>query len=193
MFVIEEIVVEDTVARTQFHCDLARCKGACCTVEGGRGAPLLDHEVLELEAVLPHVRKYLSADHLNVVENKGIFEGPPGDMVTTCFNHQACVFVMMDDGIAKCAIEYAFFRGEVRWRKPLSCHLFPIRIRHFGGSILYLEEFSECAPAIEKGKHESRPLYDFLKEALVRAYGAEWYKKFRDACVFIDRNSSSRR
>jgi hypothetical protein len=191
MFVIEDIVVDDTVARTQFHCDLARCKGACCTVEGGRGAPLLDHEVLELEAVLPHVRKYLSADHLAVIENSGIIEGPPGDLVTACFNHRACVFVMMDDGIAKCAIEYAFFRGEVRWRKPLSCHLFPIRIRHFGGSILYVEEFSECAPAIIKGKSENIPLYGFLHDALIRAYGGEWYTKFRDACVSIRRNSKS--
>ena len=183
MFVIGEIVVEDTVARTQFHCDLARCKGACCTIEGGRGAPLLDHETLELEAVLPYVRKYLSADHLDVIENKGIYEGPPGDIVTTCHKFQACVFVMMDDGVAKCAIEHAFFRGEVGWRKPLSCHLFPVRVRHFGGSILYFEKFPECTSALVKGQTDGIALYDFLKDALLRAYGDEWYSKFRDACV----------
>ncbi len=182
MFVIGEVVIEDTVARTQFRCDLARCKGACCTVEGGRGAPLLDHEIVELEAVLPYVRKYLNADHLKVIEQQGVFEGSPGDRVTTCFNHQACVFVMMNDGIARCAIEHAFFQGEVLWQKPLSCHLFPIRIRHFGGDILYFEEFSGCEAALLKGKKEGILLSDFTKDALVRAYGNQWYGKFCDVC-----------
>ena len=182
MLVIGEVVVEDTVARTQFHCNLARCKGACCTVEGGRGAPLLDHEIIELEAVLPHVRKYLNAEHLNVIEKHGVFEGQPGNRATTCFEHRACVFVIVDDGIARCAIEHAYFRGEVHWQKPLSCHLFPIRVRHFGGDILYFEEFSECNTALLKGKNEKVPLYDFIKDALVRAYGIQWYEQFRDAC-----------
>ncbi len=182
MFVIGEIVVEDTVARTQFHCDLARCKGACCTVEGGRGAPLLDHETVELEAVLPYVRKYLSAQHLDVIGKQGIVEGPPGDRVTTCVDEKACVFVMVENGIAKCAIEHAWQRGEVGWRKPLSCHLFPIRIRRFGGDILYYEEFSGCAPALVKGEKEGVNLFSFLREALVRAYGAGWYEQFRNVC-----------
>lgn len=183
MFVIGEVVVEDTVACTQFHCDLARCKGACCTVEGGRGAPLLDHEVKELEAVLPHVRKYLSADHLNVIEKEGVSEGPPGDRTTTCFEHRACVFVMMDGKVAKCAIQHAFYKGEIHWQKPLSCHLFPIRIRRFGGDILHFEEFAECDSALLKGRKEKVSLYDFTKDALTRAYGTEWYGQFHEACM----------
>ncbi len=185
MFVIGEIVVEDTVARRQFCCDLARCKGACCTVEGGRGAPLLDNETVELDAVLPFVRKYLSAEHLDVIGKYGAYEGPAGDRATTCYREKACVFVMMEDGIAKCAIEHAYNRGEVKWRKPLSCHLFPIRIRRFGGDILHYEEFSECEAAVTKGEKEGVALYDFLRDALVRAYGNQWYEKFRDACRMI--------
>ncbi len=193
MFVIGEVVVDDTVACTQFHCDLARCKGACCTVEGGRGAPLFEHEIIELEAVLPHIRKYLSADHINVIEKQGVFEGPPGDRVTTCFNRQACVFVMVDEGIARCAIELAYFRGEAHWQKPLSCHLFPIRIRHFGGDILHFEEFSECESALLKGKNEKIPIYDFVKDALVRAYGVQWYEQFLVACKKIDGTGDTER
>jgi hypothetical protein len=158
-------------------------------VEGGRGAPLLDREIVELEAVLPHVRKYLSTEHLNVIEKEGIFEGSPGDRATTCFEGRACVFVMMDNGIAKCAIEHAYFRGEVQWQKPLSCHLFPIRIRRFGGDILHFEEFSECEAALLKGKNENIPSYDFLRDSLIRAYGAQWYERFRDACKKIERTA----
>jgi len=182
MFAIGNVIVEDSVAVTRFCCDLARCKGACCTVEGGRGAPLLDQEIKTLKAILPKIRHYLKPEHLRLIDQEGPFEGTPGDYATTCYNHKACVFVMEEGGIARCAIEHAYMKGEIEWRKPLSCHLFPIRVRHFGGDILYVEKFSECQPAYSVGIKNGIMLYDFLREPLIRAYGEDWYKEFRRAC-----------
>ncbi len=182
MFAIGDVIIEDTVAVTRFCCDLSRCKGACCTIEGGRGAPLLDAEIPEIQTILPAVRQYLRPEYLRLIDAEGPYEGKAGDYATSCYEQRACVFVMEKDGIAGCAIEHAFLRGEVGWRKPLSCHLFPIRIRKFGGDILHIEMFSECKPAYRKGAREGVMAYDFLREPLIRAYGEEWYKEFRAAC-----------
>ncbi len=196
MFAIGEVIVDDRVAATQFCCDLIKCKGGCCTVEGGRGAPLYDDEIKEIQAILPKVRRYLNSEYLRLIDKEGPFEGRPGNYATTCYDERACVFVMWEsserspsdmpsaeeDGIAKCAIEHAWSRGEIKWRKPLSCHLFPIRIRKFGGDILFVEKFSECPPAYKKGAKEGMMLYDFLRDPLIRAYGEKWYQEFRNTC-----------
>ena len=179
----QDIVVDPVIPTLRFRCDVKRCKGACCTIPGGRGAPLLDEEIAEIHRVYPIVRKYLSKEHRDVIEKDGMFEGRSGDFVTTCVGRKACVFVTFEDGIARCAIEKAYLNGEVAWRKPLSCHLFPIRIdRGVQGQRLRYEYLDDCAPGLENGSQTNVALPVFARDALVRAYGQEWYDRFLASC-----------
>lgn len=192
MFQIANITIDPALLSLRFRCDLKRCKGACCTIPGGRGAPLLDNEIDELGKALPHVRQYLSSDNIRVIDQRGFFEGPPGDYATTCVERKACVFVMMENGIAKCSLEHAFLRGEIPWRKPLSCHLFPIRIDRDGNNHIRFEHLEHCEPAHEHGTSTGTHVSDFLREALVRAYGPEWTQRFIDLCELHRNNGESR-
>jgi hypothetical protein len=175
MMIIGEILVEDAVGTGQFSCDLKRCKGACCTLEGGRGAPLLDAEKELIERAVPVVRKYLSPRSLNEIAHRGAVDGPKGAYATTCIDDRDCVFVFYEGDVAKCSIEAAYNRGEYPWRKPVSCHLFPLRYSSGGSGLLRYEAIPECSPGREKGKADGTPLHGFLKDALVRRFGAAWY------------------
>ena len=127
MFTIDEILVDRRIADVHFACDLGECKGACCTLKGGRGAPVTDEEVEEIFAAYPAVKKYLPKEHVDWIELHGLVEGGRGYYATQCREEQACVFVYYDNGIAKCSFEKGFHNKEIQWRKPLSCHLFPLR------------------------------------------------------------------
>ena len=177
LFVIENVAVDGSLVERKFACDLLKCKGACCSLPGGRGAPLLDSEIPEMEAVLPEVLPLLSEEKRRVIEKSGFYEGPRGDYATTCVDDEDCVFVYREDGIAKCAIERAFNDGKTGFRKPISCHLYPIRINRFGGDILRYHEIAECKPAVKKGESENVGVIEFLKIPLTRMYGEEWYGK----------------
>jgi hypothetical protein len=180
MMIIGEIPVDDAVASQRFSCDLARCKGACCTLEGGRGAPLLDEEKELAERAVPVVRKYLSPRSLNEIASRGAVEGARGSYGTTCIDDRDCVFVYYEGDVAKCSIEAAYNRGEFPWRKPVSCHLFPLRYAPGGSGLLRYEAIAECAPGREKGKADGTPLHEFLKDALVRRFGADWYGRLAE-------------
>ncbi len=184
--VIDEIAVEGSLLERKFACDLLKCKGACCSIPGGRGAPLLDSEIPEIRAALPVVLPFLSDEKRAVLEKEGFFEGSRGDYATVCIDDKDCVFVYRENGIAKCAIERAFNAGKTDFRKPISCHLYPIRINRFGrqtsadtvaGDILRYHELYECRPAVKKGESENVGVIEFLKPALTRKYGEEWYNK----------------
>lgn len=179
---IADIAVDPAIPSLRFRCDLKRCKGACCTIPGGRGAPLLDAEIEELRTALSVVGPHLSPEHRAVIARDGFFEGVPGDYVTTCVDHGACVFVVKEDGIAKCGIEQAFLRGEITWRKPLSCHLFPLRIDRGVQDRLRFEYLGDCEPAYDYGAASGMYLSDFVKEALTRVYGSEWIRQFIEFC-----------
>jgi hypothetical protein len=183
MFIIGEAAIDDVVSEANFCCDLEICKGACCTMEGGRGAPLEDDEVLEIVKAYPVIKKYLDEKNIQTIEATGLYDGVEGDFATNCIEQRECVFVYRDDGIAKCSFERAFHSGEVDWRKPISCHLFPIRIRHLGQDFVRYEIIDECAAGRQKGNVENVPLYDFLKGPLVRMYGELWYEKFSRYCA----------
>jgi hypothetical protein len=175
MIIVNDILIEEAVGTERFGCDLAQCKGACCTLPGGRGAPLLDEEKGLVERALPVVRKHLSARSLNEIELRGAVDGVRGSYATTCIDDRDCVFVVYEGDVAKCSIEAAFLRGEYPWRKPVSCHLFPLRYSANGGGLLRYEAISECAPGRSKGKAEGIPLHEFLKDALIRRFGPEFY------------------
>jgi hypothetical protein len=183
MFVIGEAVIDEAAGRASFCCDLPACRGACCTLPGWRGAPLEDDEVLEIAKAFPVVRQFLGEKSLRAIASQGLTEGSPGDFATPCVDGQECVFVYFEDGIARCSFERAYERGLTDWRKPLSCHLFPIRIRHIGKDFVRYEMIDECAPARRKGETEGVPLRDFLREPLVRRYGETWYRKFIEHCT----------
>jgi len=178
MFTILDNVADDALATTRFACDLGACKGACCTMPGGRGAPLEEAEVELVHQATKPALKYLPERNRLVIATQGAIEGRPGDKATRCIDRRDCVFVYYDGDVAKCAIEKAYFTGETSFRKPLSCHLFPIRISEvFDTDYLRYERISECKPALENGRDQDMPLYRFLREALVRAYGEEFYNE----------------
>lgn len=182
MVVIGEAVIDDAITRASFRCDLAACRGACCCIAGGRGAPLDDPEVREVYRVLPVVTSYLSERSRRALAAAGPVEGRPGDYATTCIDERECVFVVIEDGIAACAFERAFRDGATDWPKPVSCHLFPIRIRRGHPAVLRYEEIEECESGRSRGLREQLPLADFLREPLVRRFGEAWYDQFRLAC-----------
>ena len=175
MVAIQNIIVEEPVLRINFACDLAACKGACCTMPGGKGAPLLDEEIEPLTRYFPVIRSSLPKEHLEKIERGGLYEGSPGDYTTMCFENRACVFVFYENGIAKCAFEKAYRAGVIPWRKPLSCHLFPIRVDRQNGTLLRYERIAECEPALVRGSRGNTPLVQFVADALRRGFGESWY------------------
>jgi hypothetical protein len=178
MLLIEDLLVEEDLTTALFNCDLEKCKGACCTFPGETGAPLLDSEVELCKEAYPIVKEYLSERNIAYIEKHGVTEGTKGSYSTVCINNRDCVFVYFDGDIAKCAIEKGYFAKKLDFRKPLSCHLYPIRVSKFGVNYLYYSQIEECQPGRKKGQLENIPLYATLKEALIRAYGSDWYEIF---------------
>lgn len=171
MIIAEGISIAPEIAHAQFACDVAACKGACCTVPGGRGAPVREDEVTHLERAAALLGPELSARHQEVLKNDGPTEGVTGSRFTVCVDGGACVFVIVENGIAACAIERAYMHGRFPWRKPVSCHLYPIRVDHGPQEHLRYEVVEACAPAVERGAREGISLLDFTGDALRRAYG----------------------
>ncbi|MBC8145958.1 MAG: DUF3109 family protein [bacterium] len=177
MFPILDIVADEALATTKFACDLGACKGACCTMPGGRGAPVDDGEVADLLASVDAALPYLSDRNRQIIRTLGPLEGRRGDQSTRCIDNSDCVFVYYENDVAKCAVERAHFNGETPFRKPISCHLFPIRVSDvLGATYLRYEQIPECDAALTNGKKLGIPLYRFLKDALTRAFGAKAYK-----------------
>jgi hypothetical protein len=162
---------------TLFACDLGVCKGACCTMPAAAGAPILESEIAELERVLPIVRDYLPDSALEIIAENGVWQREPdGSLTIPAIRGRDCIFVTYDGDVALCGIEKAYRAGEVDWPKPISCHLFPIRLYPTGKTgefeVLY-EEISECRGGAKRGKREKIRLVDFLEAPLARAMGAE--------------------
>jgi hypothetical protein len=182
MFVLGEAVIDDTVGHVSFCCDLHSCKGACCCIAGGRGAPLEDEEIREIERAYPIVKHLLSEKSIRTIETSGLVDGEPGDCATPCIDQQECVFVFFEDGIAKCAFERAYQEKRISWRKPISCHLFPIRISGMGRDFIRYMEIEECEGARKRGLAEKVKLIEFLRDPLIRRYGETWYGHLLAAC-----------
>ncbi len=177
MFLIDNILVDEAIISTPFLCELNKCKGACCTIKGGQGAPMLDEEVELVKQAIKPASKYLTERSKAEIAKHGSYEGNPGDYTTRCIDDADCVFVFYEGDVAKCAIEKAYFEGRSEFRKPLSCHLFPVRLTDFNGAYLYYDKFDECAPALEYGTRQNVHIPETVKDALIRAFGAEWYAK----------------
>jgi len=177
IFAINDVLVRDEIVEIPFSCDLKKCKGACCTLESELGAPVNKDEIEEIKKILPDIKKYLTQTNIDEIEKNGFYEMKDGEILITSVNNHDCVFSFYDSTVAKCAIERAYFDSKVEFRKPISCHLFPIRVTDFSGDVLRYEKFSECAPALEKGKEENITIVEFCKDSLIRLYGEDWYNK----------------
>jgi Protein of unknown function (DUF3109) len=186
---VDNVLVSNELAVSHFACNLSICKGACCTLESDFGAPILNEEVEKINEILPVVKKYLSPEHIVEIEKNGFFEEKYGEILIKSVGRKACVFVYKENGIAKCSIERAFMQKETSFRKPISCHLFPIRISKFGGDVVKYEKFNECKSAIINGKEKEIKLIDFCSEPLQRSYGKKWYSKLKE--IFIQQNVNS--
>ncbi|MFC2130241.1 DUF3109 family protein [Bacteroidota bacterium] len=178
MILIDGVLVEEDLIHKKFCCDLKKCKGACCTFYGEFGAPVLDSEVELMEECKTFAEKYLSEQSKSYIIKHGVVEGIAGNYTTVCMNKKDCVFVYYEDDIAFCALEKAYLSGATNFRKPLSCHLFPVRVAYWSNGHLYFSEIPECDSAVKKGKKEDIFLYYTVKEALIRKFGKSWYENF---------------
>ncbi len=172
---INGILVDTEIFHRKFFCDLSACKGACCTLKSEFGAPLEKDEIETIEKILPKIKKYLPEHSVSEIENGGFWEYKSETYMTRSIDNRDCVFVYYENDVAKCAIEKAYFNGEVDFKKPVSCHLFPIRVADFGGPILKYESYDECKPALKKGKEKNVTVLEFLKEPLTRKFGKQFY------------------
>lgn len=174
---IDGILVDQDLAKTHFTCNLEICKGACCTMKSEYGAPLKEEEIEIIAKVLPEVKKYLPEIAIKEIEKNGFWEEKQNELMTRSIGDEDCVFVYYDGDIAKCAIEKAYNEGKVDFIKPISCHLFPIRVVDFGGDVLKYEEYMDCKPALEKGKETKLSILKFCQKPIERAFGKEFYNK----------------
>ncbi|HEX8297744.1 MAG TPA: DUF3109 family protein [Rubricoccaceae bacterium] len=186
MFAVDHVLVSDALLDAPFACHLGSCLGGCC-VHGDRGAPLEAEELPRIEHALTVVRDRLRPEALYEIEKNGTWEGDEDDGYgTTTVRGRECVFVVYDRGVAKCAIQAAYWEGKTDWEKPLSCHLYPIRVEQYGTGadavdVLNYEQIDLCRPAIPHGRRTGTQLADFLEPPLTRRYGPDWFARFRDA------------
>jgi hypothetical protein len=178
MISLDGVLIDEEILYKKFSCDLSKCKGACCTFYGDFGAPLLDEEVPKIRESFNVAEKYLSKSTKEYIRKKGYIEGIKGNYSTVCINKKDCVFVFYKNDIAFCSLEQAYLNGETTFRKPLSCHLFPIRIADWNNGQLYFSEIEECKTARKKGEKENIFLYETAKDALIRKFGYKWYENF---------------
>ena len=187
MLVIGNALLDDRICQAEFSCDLEVCKGACCCVEGWRGAPLDDSELEELTSAFPAARAYLSGRNLDVIDEQGLYEGSRGNYATVCVEEKECVFVYFDQGIARCSLERAYRDGKTSWPKPLSCHLYPIRLHSHDRDYLQYHELPQCQGGRDRGAREGVRLHRFLEHPLTRAFGQAWYARLRAECELPNR------
>jgi hypothetical protein len=176
---VDDVTVSSTVIDEYFQCDLEKCKGACCTIPNAYGAPITFEEANILVDIQEKLYKYLPEKHIQILQKYGPYEVHKGFYHTRTFEDKECVFVYYDGDIAKCAIEKAYLNGEIDFRKPISCHLFPIRKIHFGNDVLRAEFLSICEAALSRGLDSKMPVYEFCKESLIRLYGKRWFDKLK--------------
>lgn len=176
---IGDVLVSSDILTERFCCDLDACHGACC-VEGDAGAPVTLDEVADIENVLDDVWNDLAANAQAVIDRQGVaYTDEEGDLVTSIVGGKDCVFTCHENGCCFCALEKAFLERRVKFCKPISCALYPIReLRMSNGSVgLNYHRWNVCESAVKKGREDDIPLYVFLKSPLVRRFGEEWYKE----------------
>ncbi len=177
MFQLGKTIVSEEIIENDFVCNLNACKGACC-VEGEAGAPLEDKETEILREIYPKAKPFLRPEGVAAIEEQGPFvKGLDGEWETPLVNGKECAYVVFSDkGIAKCGLEEAFEQGATSWKKPISCHLYPVRIREYAEfTAVNYHKWEICDPACALGTELQVPIYKFVKEALINKFGKQWY------------------
>ena len=176
MIVIDNKLISDEIVKEQFVCDLSKCKGACC-VDGDAGAPLTEEETKILEEIYPKIKPFLRKEGIEAIERLGTWVvGTDQDLETPLIDNKDCAYVIFDGKTALCVIEQAYNQGIIEWKKPVSCHLYPIRVKDFTEfAAVNYDRWDICNPACSLGKELEVPVYKFVKEALIRRFGEDWY------------------
>jgi len=177
MFQLGKTIVSEDIIKKDFVCNLNACKGACC-VDGDSGAPLEKEEAKILQKIYPKIKPFLRKEGIRTIEKNGTFiTTEDGELETPLVNNKDCAYVNFDDrGIALCAIEEAYNQGELSWKKPVSCHLYPVRVKDYSEfSAINYHNWQICDDACTLGKELQVPIYKFVKEALIRKFGEDWY------------------
>jgi hypothetical protein len=178
MIFFDNTLISLEIFKQQFICHLPKCHGSCCS-EGDYGAPLTTEELEIIEANLGAIKTCMTGEGIEMLQEKGFHEPDPfGEPVTKCIRNKDCIFAFKEGGIFKCAIERAYEKGLCEFKKPISCHLYPIRLGNLKDMVsVNYSEWSICKPALVHGKRNAMPLYVFLKEPLIRRFGENWYKE----------------
>jgi len=176
MVQVGDVIVSFDVLKEKFSCDLDACHGACC-VEGDAGAPLSLDEIAEIESVLPDIEDDLSPEAREVINRQGVaYTDRSGDLVTSIVGGKDCAFCLKKGSTTLCAFEKAWRERRISFMKPISCHLYPIRVGHYGPYYaLNYNRWDICKAAVLKGERENVPVFRYLREPLVRQFGQEWY------------------
>ncbi len=178
MIKINDTLVSNDIVEVKFACNLKHCFGECC-VAGDAGAPLEEEEISIIEDYFDEIKPYLTEKGIQIIEKYGVFDyDADGEFVTPLIDNQECAFTYFEKNIAFCAIEKAFIDGKIDFLKPVSCHLYPIRItKHKTCTAVNFHDWDICKSALKNGKNNGVPLYKFLKEPLIRKFGREWYER----------------
>lgn len=181
MIAIDNVLLSDEIIKAQFVCDLSKCKGACC-VDGDAGAPLDKNELKEIDKIFDKVLPYLGKESVDEIDRQGryVYDKEYG-WVTPTINSKICVYGITDkNGIVKCGIEQAYLDGKIKWKKPISCHLFPVIVTKSKDGVTEFANYEpredNCKAACVLGKKLKVPVYQFLKEPLVRKFGQQFYE-----------------
>jgi hypothetical protein len=182
MFQLGKTIISEEVLEKEFVCNLSACKGACC-LEGDAGAPLEVEELEQLRRYFPVLKDYLREEGLQAIKEQGLYTtNEEGEHETPLIGGKDCAYVIYDDkGLALCGIEEAYNQGEIDFKKPISCHLYPVRIRQYSQfAAVNYHKWEICDDACTLGKELSVPVYAFVKQALIRKFGEDWYQELEE-------------
>lgn len=177
MFQLGKTIVSEDLLSREFSCNLKSCKGACC-VHGDAGAPLEKEEVEILKEIYPNVKPFLRPEGIQAIESQGVFvTSKQGELETPLVHGAECAYVIFDDKhTALCGIEEAYNQGKIDWKKPVSCHLYPVRVKAYSQfSAVNYHKWQICDSACALGRELKMPVYQFVKDALIRKFGQKWY------------------
>lgn len=182
MFQIGKTIISEEIIEKDFVCNLNSCKGACC-IDGDAGAPLEYKETEILVDIYSEVRPFLRMEGVQAIEEQGAFvKGEDGEWETPLVNGSECAYVVFsENGITKCGLEEAYNQGVTKWRKPVSCHLYPVRVKEYTElTAVNYHKWEICDPACALGEELKVPIYKFVKEALIRKFGETWYTELEE-------------
>ena len=191
MIIVQDKLVSNDLVEAQFACNLSACKGACCW-EGDAGAPLEAEELPVLEAIYEKIKPFLSPAGIHAIEQQGLYVWYEDDWGTTLIENGPCAYLALGaDGIGQCGIEKAWKAGVIDFQKPVSCHLYPVRVSkndEHGFEALNYHQWDICAAACTRGAAEQIPVYQFVKDALIRKYGPDFYEELDAVANFLQNN-----